>query len=166
MVGVELEKTVPGDTAAQYLGAAAWTGHEGAGRQVHVAAHVRPRSPTSTTARYGLDESHLHAIAQLNFANATRQPQRADPRLDACPTWSQAAPTATTTVNPVVEGRIRRFDCSQMTDGGAGVVLVTDDYLRDHPDAQPDRPDRRLGPPHRRPRPAAEARPRPPTTRT
>ena len=24
-----------------------------------------------------------------------------------------------------------------MTDGGAGVVLVTDDYLRDHPDARP-----------------------------
>lgn len=30
VVGVELEKTVAGDTAAQYLGAAAWTGHEGA----------------------------------------------------------------------------------------------------------------------------------------
>ncbi|MGH3644159.1 MAG: acetyl-CoA acetyltransferase, partial [Mycobacterium sp.] len=39
--------------------------------------------------------------------------------------------------NPIVEGRIRRFDCSQMTDGGCGVVLVTDDYLRDHPDAKP-----------------------------
>src|ERR1700723_2606133 len=31
VVGVELEKTVPGDTAAQHLGAAAWTGHEGVG---------------------------------------------------------------------------------------------------------------------------------------
>ena len=40
-------------------------------------------------------------------------------------------------VNPVIEGRLRRFDCSQMTDGGAGVVLVTDDYLREHPDARP-----------------------------
>jgi acetyl-CoA C-acetyltransferase len=39
--------------------------------------------------------------------------------------------------NPVVEGRIRRFDCSQMTDGGSGVVLVTDAYLREHPDAKP-----------------------------
>lgn len=28
VVGLELEKTVPGDTAAQHLGAAAWTGHE------------------------------------------------------------------------------------------------------------------------------------------
>ena len=30
VVGVELEKTVPGDTATRHLGAAAWTGHEGA----------------------------------------------------------------------------------------------------------------------------------------
>jgi acetyl-CoA C-acetyltransferase len=30
VVGVELEKTVPGDTAAQHLGTAAWTDHEGA----------------------------------------------------------------------------------------------------------------------------------------
>src|SRR6476646_1873411 len=30
VVGLELEKTVPGDIAAQHLGAAAWTGHEGA----------------------------------------------------------------------------------------------------------------------------------------
>src|ERR1700759_5485606 len=29
VVGIELEKTVPGDIAAQHLGAAAWTGHEG-----------------------------------------------------------------------------------------------------------------------------------------
>lgn len=30
VVGLELEKTVPGDTAAEHLSAAAWTGHEGA----------------------------------------------------------------------------------------------------------------------------------------
>jgi len=37
----------------------------------------------------------------------------------------------------VVEGRIRRLDCSQMTDGGAGVVLVSDAFLRAHPTARP-----------------------------
>src|SRR5689334_23766913 len=30
VIGVELEKTVPGDTATAILGTAAWTGHEGA----------------------------------------------------------------------------------------------------------------------------------------
>jgi acetyl-CoA C-acetyltransferase len=39
--------------------------------------------------------------------------------------------------NPLIEGRLRRFDCSQMTDGGAGIVLVTDNYLRKHPTARP-----------------------------
>src|SRR6201988_4539974 len=29
VIGVELEKTVPGQTATAYLGAAAWLGHEG-----------------------------------------------------------------------------------------------------------------------------------------
>lgn len=33
VLGVELEKTVPGETAAQHLGAAAWAGHEGADAQ-------------------------------------------------------------------------------------------------------------------------------------
>ena len=32
---------------------------------------------------------------------------------------------------------MRRTDCSQMTDGGAGIVLVGDGWLRDHPGARP-----------------------------
>jgi len=131
VLGVELEKTVPGDTAAQYLGAAAWTGHEG-----QDARFMWP-SMFSTVAeeydrRYGLDESHLRAIAALNLANARRNPnaQTRD--------WAVPNPlTDDDATNPVVEGRIRRFDCSQMTDGGAGVVLVTDRYLCEHPTARP-----------------------------
>jgi len=131
VLGVELEKTVPGDTAAQYLGAAAWTGHEG-----QDARFMWP-SMFSTVAeeydrRYGLDESHLRAIAALNLANARRNPN--------AQTRDWAVPNLLTdddVTNPVVEGRIRRFDCSQMTDGGAGVVLVTDRYLREHPTARP-----------------------------
>ncbi|MCV7419195.1 thiolase domain-containing protein [Mycobacterium yunnanensis] len=131
VLGVEVEKTVPGDTAAQYLGAAAWTGHEG-----RDARFMWP-SMFSTVAeeydrRYGLDEGHLRAIAALNLANARRNPN--------AQTRDWTVPTHLTdddAANPVVEGRIRRFDCSQMTDGGAGVVLVTDRYLREHPTARP-----------------------------
>ncbi len=82
--------------------------------------------------RYGLDETHLRSIAQLNFTNARRNPnaQTRD--------WTVPDPISDDdATNPVIEGRLRRFDCSQMTDGGAGVVLVTDKYLRDHPDARP-----------------------------
>jgi acetyl-CoA C-acetyltransferase len=134
VVGVELEKTVPGDTAAQYLGAAAWADHEGADARF-MWPYMFSQVADSYDRRYGLDETHLRAIAQLNFSNARRNPN--------AQTRSWDVPDLVTGVgrddeaNPVVEGRLRRFDCSQMTDGGAGIVLVTDTYLRDHPDAGP-----------------------------
>ncbi|KAA0096771.1 thiolase domain-containing protein [Mycolicibacterium sp. P1-18] len=131
VLGVELEKTVPGDTAAQYLGAAAWTGHEAQDARFTWPS-MFSRVADEYDRRYGLDEVHLRSIASLNFANARRNPnaQTRD--------WLVPSPLPDDDVaNPVVEGRIRRFDCSQMTDGGAGVVMVTDRYLRNHPDARP-----------------------------
>jgi acetyl-CoA C-acetyltransferase len=133
VVGVELEKTVPGDVAAQHLGAAAWIGHEG-GEAKFMWPYMFSSVADEYDRRYGIDELHLRAIAQLNFANARKNPN-AQTRDWTTP--DLMAGTSDLEVNPVVEGRIRRFDCSQMTDGGAGVVLVTDNYLRDHPDAQP-----------------------------
>ncbi|MDT5279796.1 MAG: acetyl-CoA C-acetyltransferase [Mycobacterium sp.] len=130
VVGVELEKTVPGDTAAQHLGAAAWTDHEGADAKF-MWPYMFDRVADEYDRQYGLDDSHLRAIAQLNFANARSNPnaQTRD--------WTVPDPLGADDANPPVEGRLRRFDCSQMTDGGAGIVLVTDDYLRDHPGAHP-----------------------------
>jgi acetyl-CoA C-acetyltransferase len=133
VLGVELEKTVPGDTAAQHLGAAAWTGHEGQDA-TFMWPHVFSRVADEYDRRYGIDEAHLRAIAQLNFTNARANPN-AQTREWSVP--NLVASGSDDEVNPVVEGRIRRFDCSQMTDGGAGIVLVGDDYLRDHPDARP-----------------------------
>ena len=130
VVGVELEKTVPGDTAAQHLGAAAWTGHEGADAKF-MWPYMFDRVADEYDRRYGLDEAHLRAIAQLNFANA-----RANPNAQTRD-WSVPDPLGADEANPPIEGRLRRFDCSQMTDGGAGIVLVTDEYLRDHPAAKP-----------------------------
>ena len=130
VVGVELEKTVPGDTAARHLGAAAWTGHDGKD-----ATFMWPFAFSQVAdeydRRFGIDEAHLRAIATVNFANARRNPnaQTRD--------WTVPSPLTDDDRNPIVEGRIRRFDCSQMTDGGAGVVLVTDDWLREHPAATP-----------------------------
>jgi acetyl-CoA C-acetyltransferase len=131
VVGVELEKTVPGDTAARHLGAAAWTGHEGLDAKF-LWPSMFAQVADEYDRRYGLDETHLRSIAQLNFTNARRNPnaQTRD--------WTVPDPISDDdATNPVIEGRLRRFDCSQMTDGGAGVVLVTDKYLRDHPDAHP-----------------------------
>lgn len=125
VIGVELEKTVPGDVAAGYLGAAAWTGHEGADA-TFMWPYMFSRIADEYDRRYGLDDAHLDAIALLNYTNA-----RANPNAQTR-AWE-----LDTSSNPVVEGRIRRLDCSQMTDGGAGVVLVSDNFLRDHPDTRP-----------------------------
>ncbi|SCX08794.1 acetyl-CoA acetyltransferase [Mycolicibacterium fluoranthenivorans] len=124
VVGIELEKTMPGDLAAQNLGAAAWTGHEGADAKF-MWPHMFSRVADEYDRRYGLADVHLDALSALNHANAKANPN------------AQTREWAATTDNPVVEGRIRRLDCSQMTDGGAGVVLVSDSYLRDHPEARP-----------------------------
>jgi acetyl-CoA C-acetyltransferase len=131
VVGVELEKTVPGDTAARHLGAAAWTGHEGADARF-LWPSMFAQIADEYDRRYGLDDTHLRAIAQVNFANARINPNAQTRE------WNLPEPISDDdATNPPIEGRLRRFDCSQMTDGGAAVVLVTDSYLRDHPEARP-----------------------------
>jgi acetyl-CoA C-acetyltransferase len=130
VVGVELEKTVPGDTAAEHLGAAAWTDREGAEAKF-MWPYMFDLVANEYDRRYGIDDAHLRAIAQLNFANA-----RANPNAQTRE-WTVPEPIVADDANPPIEGRLRRFDCSQMTDGGAGIVLVTDGYLRDHPAVRP-----------------------------
>ncbi|MBI5338651.1 MAG: thiolase domain-containing protein [Mycolicibacterium rufum] len=131
VIGVELEKTVPGDAATSILGTAAWTGHEG-GDAKYMWPHMFETVAAEYDRRYGLDETHLRAIAARNLANA-----RANPNAQTR-TWAVPEPLTDDDVsNPTIEGRLRRFDCSQLTDGGAGLVLVTDDWLRDHPTARP-----------------------------
>lgn len=133
VVGLELEKTVPGDTAAQHLGAAAWTGHEGQDAKF-MWPYMFAEVADEYDRRYGLDDAHLHAIAAINLANA-RKNSNAQTRDWQVPDLLTSG--GDDAVNPPIEGRIRRFDCSQMTDGGAGVVLVTDEFLREHPGVRP-----------------------------
>ncbi len=80
VVGVELEKTVPGDTAARHLGTAAWTGHEGAAATFlwphmfdAVAARVRPPLRPRRHPPAGHRRAEPRQRAQ--------QPARPDPRL-------------------------------------------------------------------------------------
>lgn len=134
VLGVELEKTVPGDEAARHLGAAAWVGRDGEGARF-MWPHVFSAVADEYDRRHGLDDAHLRAIASLNLANARRNPNAQTRGWDVP---DLTGPDATDDVrNPVVEGRLRRYDCSQVTDGAAGVVLVSDAWLRDHPDRRP-----------------------------
>ena len=111
--------TFPATRRRVNLGAAAWVGHEGEGAKF-IWPHTFSRLADEYDRRYGLDARHLSAIAELNFRNAKSNPN-AQTR-----SWVHKPEsfTADDVANPVVEGRVRRTDCTQVTDGGAGLVLA------------------------------------------
>jgi acetyl-CoA C-acetyltransferase len=130
VAGVELERTVPGDVAAQHLAAATWVGHEGTPRFAWPEAFSDIAEEYDR--RYGLDEAHLRAFAEMAFRNAKDNPDaqtRAWHVGDGCFSDDDG-------LNPVVAGRTRRYDCSQVTDGGAAVVLASDRWMAAHPEVQ------------------------------
>lgn len=131
VVGAELEKTVPSDEAAQHLAAAAWAGHEGEAARF-IWPYMFDQIAEEYDRRYGLDDEHLRAIADLNFANARVNPNAQTRGWDVGTLTGQGGGNRAD--NPTVEGRLRRYDCSQVTDGGAGVVLISDSYLDAHPE--------------------------------
>lgn len=120
VIGIEQMRNVPGKTAADHLGAAAWQGHE-----FQDATFVWPRAFSDLAdeydRRYGLDPAHLMRISEINFANARRNPnaQTRDYRFAA------ESFTADDDANPVVEGRTRKMDCGQVTDGAAVIFLAS-----------------------------------------
>jgi acetyl-CoA C-acetyltransferase len=121
VLGVEQMRNVPGQTAADYIGAPAmWSGHECVGVEFPW-PHVFGRLADEYDRRFGIDDRHLAGIAQLNFANGRRNP-KAQTR-----GWKfrDESFTADDEHNPVVDGRIRKQDCGQITDGAAAVVLAS-----------------------------------------
>ncbi|MEO7397998.1 MAG: acetyl-CoA acetyltransferase [Ilumatobacteraceae bacterium] len=127
VIGAEQQRNVPGDTAAQYLGAAAWVGHEGQGCR-YMWPHMFDRLIDTYDERYGVRYEHLSEIARVNLANGKRNPN-AHTRA-----WrfDDSSFTEDDHANPVIEGRVRRQDCGQVTDGGAGVVLASEAFARAH----------------------------------
>ena len=119
VLGVEQERNVPGEKASSILGAAAWVGHEGQ-EATHMWPHMFSLIAEEYERRYGIEYCHLAAIAELNFRNA-KQNSNAQTRA-----WSHGPGSfePDDVANPIVEGSVRRSDCSQVTDGGAGVVLA------------------------------------------
>lgn len=121
VVGVEQMRNVPGATAAEYIGAPAmWSGHECTDVPFPW-PHQFARLGDEYERRYGLKQEHLEAIAHLNFDNARRNPN-AQTR-----TWTFYAESfgEDDARNPVIDGRIRKHDCGQITDGAAAVVLAS-----------------------------------------
>lgn len=127
VLGIELMRNVPGQRAAEYLGAAAWAGHE-----YQDATYAWPRAFSDLTEeydrRFGIDEAHLRRIAEINFGNARRNPNAQTRNY----TFSDASFTADDEANPVIEGCVRKTDCGQVTDGAAMIVLASPTRAADH----------------------------------
>lgn len=132
VVGVEQMRNVPGDQAAANIGGTAmWNGHECVGVQF-----PWPRMFSllgdEYDSRYGLRREHLARIAEINFANARRNPNAQTRK------WSFGPDSFGTDdqANPVIDGRIRKQDCGQITDGAAVVFLASrpraERYAREH----------------------------------
>jgi acetyl-CoA C-acetyltransferase len=127
VLGIEQEKTMPGAEAARVQQAAAFVGVE-----TGIPGAIWPAMFEQVAAeydlRYGLDAAHLRAIGELNLANA-----RANPNAQTR-SWKLGPRSCAEDdeQNPLVAGRLRRNDCCQITDGGAGIVLVSERWLREH----------------------------------
>jgi len=124
VLGVEIERNVPGDQSSRLMRAAAWAGHED-DDVPWVWPHQFALVAEEYDRRYGLDHAHLAAIAELNYRNAKDNP------FAQTRTWSVAEFGEVDDANPVVSGRLRRTDCSQVTDGAAGVVLAGKRYAEE-----------------------------------
>lgn len=129
VLGAEIEKTVGADQGARYMGAAAWIGKEGQNAKF-MWPHMFDKLADEYDRRYGIDDQHLHAIAELNVRNARHNPNSQTREWK----FTESSFSNDDHANPAVEGRVRRTDCSAITDGAAGVVVVSDRYLAAHPD--------------------------------
>ena len=129
VLGLELMRNVGGKTGAEYLGAAAWQGHEAQPEDCDFPwPHMFDRLTEEYDRRYGIDADHLNRIAEINFANAKDNP-RAQSR-----DWkfAEGAFSCSDELNPVIEGRVRKQDCGQITDGAACVILASEKGAREY----------------------------------
>ena len=127
VLGIEQEKTMPGLDAARTQGAAAWVGHEAEGIDL-VWPEMFNAVAEEYDRRFGVDDRHLRAIGELNLTNAKANPNAQTRE------WELSSDSFGTddNLNPPLAGRLRRNDVCQITDGGAGVVLVSDRWLEEH----------------------------------
>lgn len=123
VVGVEIERNVPGDTAAAHLGVAAWHARECEGVK-YPWPLLFSRLGDEYDKRYGIEAEHLAGIARNNFANAKDNPNAQTRKWE----FTAASFSDNDEANPVIEGRIRRQDCSQVTDGAAAMFLASEKF--------------------------------------
>ena len=127
VLGAEELKNLPGDESSQNQNAASWQGHEEIDCKFMWPAAFGLVAQEYEK-RYGLDRKYLNRIAELNYANAKRNP------LAQTRKWAFDALSFTDDdeANPMIEPGSRRQDCGQITDGACGVVLASASFAKAH----------------------------------
>lgn len=120
VLGIELMRNVPGQRAAEHLGAAAWVGQE-ANEARYMWPWMFSKVEEEYEERHGLDRAYLKAISANNFANGKRNPN------SQTRGWQITADHLADNdeCNPRIEGRLRKSDCGQVTDGAAAIFLAS-----------------------------------------
>lgn len=129
VLGLELMRNVDGKTGAEYLGTAAWNGQEARPEDCDFPwPHMFDRLTEEYDRRYGIDVEYLNLIAEINFSNA-RDNHRAQTRNWQFP---DGAFSCDDELNPVIEGRVRKQDCGQITDGAACIIIASEAHARQY----------------------------------
>jgi acetyl-CoA C-acetyltransferase len=132
VVGIEVMKTVSSSVGGDFLGTAAYYEKEAKGVQFPF-PKLFGKLADVLLERYKLDESRfmgaLAEISRINYDNAKRNP-KAQTR-----TWfmnKEHAVSRGGANNMAVGGKLCISDCSQVTDGGAVVVLASKKYTKEY----------------------------------
>ncbi len=132
VIGFELMKTVDSKTCGDYLGKAAIYNEESKGIDLPF-PKLFGRLADETIKKYNLDkERYLNALAkisEINYNNAKRNPNAQTRK------WFmnlKNAQNRNTENNPSVGGMLSVSDCSQVTDGAAMLILVSEEYAKNN----------------------------------
>jgi len=127
VLGLEYMRNVDGKTGADHLGAATWRNKE-AQEANYPWPYMFNQIIDEYDKRYGIDCQNLKDISKINFSNAQKNPN-AQTR-----NWAFLDESFTNDdiYNPVIEGRIRKMDCGQITDGAACVFLASEAAAKDY----------------------------------
>jgi acetyl-CoA C-acetyltransferase len=123
VLGIEMMRNVPGAQAAANIGGPAmWSGRE-CTQVKYPWPHIFSEVGDEYDRRFGIKFDHLAEIARINFANGRRNPNAQTRNWQ----FTNASFTQDDEANPIIEGRTRKQDCGQVTDGGAVVFLANEE---------------------------------------
>ena len=127
VLGMEIMRNVPGQTGAEYLGAATWKGYE-AQEANYPWPYMFSDIIDEYDRRHGINTDHLHTISRINYGNAKYNP------LAQSRHWNFESEffSSSDAHNPSIEGRIRKSDCGQITDGAACVFLASESAAKSY----------------------------------